>query len=314
MQKWLSFLLLVILFSGCSPAADEPGRILTPRPATPTPTAGASPTPIPEIQKGVRIALRVRGDTHSAPEVETGSMVVLEQIFEPEIHTITRRADGSISGTGMVAWVNAPVAQMRTCLAPDERGCTFGEWLPYQKSMNSELRVDWLGPRNLRLVAEFRDAKQAPIFALPGSVVLSVSGVVLPTTRLEKLPAPLLTAIAATRASAPLTGSVLIAEGRCCAGGTAGSTISLPVTFKAASPAAKVTEMRVQTGGGCQKNEPALNAPWEPFQEVKSYPARLTINWVGWWINVQYRDAAGNLSPVYCDDISLEGSPVRPTP
>ena len=72
--------------------------------------------------------------------------------------------------------------------------------------------------------------------------------------------------------------------------------------------------MRVQTGGGCYKNEGALNAPWEPFQEAKSYPANLIINWVGWWINVQYRDAAGNLSPVYCDDISLEGSPPRPTP
>ena len=30
---------------------------------------------------------------------------------------------------------------------------------------------------------------------------------------------------------------------------------------------------------------------------------------VGWYIAVQYRDASGNLSPVYCDDISVEGSP-----
>jgi hypothetical protein len=29
---------------------------------------------------------------------------------------------------------------------------------------------------------------------------------------------------------------------------------------------------------------------------------------------VQYRDASGNVSPMYCDDISVEGMPAQPTP
>ena len=40
----------------------------------------------------------------------------------------------------------------------------------------------------------------------------------------------------------------------------------------------------------------------------------LALNWVGFYQRVQYRDALGNLSSVYCDDISLEGNPPPPTP
>ncbi len=324
MQKWLCFFLLAIFLVGCVPPGHAP-ELLSPTP-TPTPTrpAGITPTAPPEIQKGLHLSLRVRGNSSYQPEIEAGAMLVLEQSFEPEIREITRKADGSIYSTRSPAWADAPVAQMRTCLAVDERGCTLGEWQPFQKLQTREITIDWLGLRSLRLLAEFRDANQAAIPALaegysasppPGTVELGVVGVVRPNTALEKLPGPLLTAIAATRAAAPpVTGAVVIEDNRCCAGGTAGSSISLKVAFQASSPAGKVTEMRVSTGGGCQKNSPTLDAPWEPFQESKSYSTSLVINWVGWWINVQYRDAAGNLSAVDCDDISLEGSPARPSP
>jgi hypothetical protein len=38
------------------------------------------------------------------------------------------------------------------------------------------------------------------------------------------------------------------------------------------------------------------------------------INWTGFYVSVQYRDAEGNLSPVVCDDISIEGHSPTPTP
>ena len=53
----------------------------------------------------------------------------------------------------------------------------------------------------------------------------------------------------------------------------------------------------------------ALEASWEPFEPRKAYQTTLAVNWVGYYLNVQYRDQQGNLSPIYCDDVSLEGSP-----
>lgn len=114
-----------------------------------------------------------------------------------------------------------------------------------------------------------------------------------------------------TQQAAQVTGSVLLADGRCCAGGKAGETVNVKVQYSASSPAGEVTEMRVVsgTGTGCLLDAATLDAPWEPFTPEQTLSARLSLNWVGFYVNVQYRDAAGNLSPVYCDDISLEGSP-----
>ena len=44
------------------------------------------------------------------------------------------------------------------------------------------------------------------------------------------------------------------------------------------------------------------------------YTTTAFINIQGWYANAQYRDDAGNISPVYCDDISVEGMPAQPTP
>jgi hypothetical protein len=41
--------------------------------------------------------------------------------------------------------------------------------------------------------------------------------------------------------------------------------------------------------------------------EALYYPVELAVNWTRYHASVQYRDAAGNLSPVYYDDISVEG-------
>jgi PKD repeat protein len=53
---------------------------------------------------------------------------------------------------------------------------------------------------------------------------------------------------------------------------------------------------------------------WEPYATSKIVAYKIiAINWVGFYTSVQYRDVAGNISPTYCDDISIEGSPALTT-
>jgi hypothetical protein len=111
----------------------------------------------------------------------------------------------------------------------------------------------------------------------------------------------------------PVTGTVIIEDDRCCAGGIAGETIELSVRFEASSPFGEVTDMRVQFGSSPQGVDEIAETPWEPFEETITFPTRVALNWVGLFISVQYRDSAGNLSPVLWDDISIEGMP-PPTP
>ncbi|RME47192.1 MAG: hypothetical protein D6791_06475 [Chloroflexi bacterium] len=116
------------------------------------------------------------------------------------------------------------------------------------------------------------------------------------------------------RRSGPVTGSVVIEGGRCCAGGTAGSTIEIGVAFQATSPFGDVRDMRLRAsyGGRCLSGEELAAFPWEPFVSEKTFPVTVVINWVGFYVSAQYRDAAGHLSPAYCDDISVEGMPPHP--
>lgn len=114
--------------------------------------------------------------------------------------------------------------------------------------------------------------------------------------------------------SAPVTGSVEIEGGRCCAGGIAGETIPMEVSFSASSAVAEVTEMRVRAGGIAFDEVAMALAEWEPYVETKTYSVTVALNWVGWHVSAQYRDAAGNVSPVVHDDISIEGAPKPPTP
>jgi hypothetical protein len=113
----------------------------------------------------------------------------------------------------------------------------------------------------------------------------------------------------ATQPAYPVTGWIEIEEGRCCVGGYAGQQIDIHVAFGATSPAGQVTEMRLLPG--CR--EEAQAAPWEPWAGERTFPFSPPINWVGYSLGVQYRDAQGNLSPIYCDEISVEGMPPPPT-
>jgi hypothetical protein len=112
----------------------------------------------------------------------------------------------------------------------------------------------------------------------------------------------------------PVEASVVIEQDRCCAGGIAGQMIELTAQFEASSPFGEITHMRVHSGNSPQRVDqlPAISA-WEPFTSSKTFTTEVALNWVGFYISAQFRDAAGNLSPVVSDDISIEGMP-PPTP
>ncbi len=89
-------------------------------------------------------------------------------------------------------------------------------------------------------------------------------------------------------------------------GGAGGETISIPVSFQATSPFGPVTEMRVSDR--CMREAEMNAVSWEPFRQTRLVPYRIPgNNWFTFYVGVQYRDVHGNLSPVYCDELGVEG-------
>lgn len=128
-------------------------------------------------------------------------------------------------------------------------------------------------------------------------------------------PVPVEETLTPSTHASPVAGSVLLQDGLCCVGGIAGGAVTITAAFQAQSLSGEVTEMRVANGGPGCRTEAELNAfAWEPFASAKTYQFEgIPINWIGYYVSVQYRDAQGNLSPVYCDDVSVEGMPPPPT-
>ena len=114
----------------------------------------------------------------------------------------------------------------------------------------------------------------------------------------------------------PLLGEVVLEEGKCCVGGAAGDTVEIKAAFAASNPesGAAVTEMRVRTGMGPFKENDLEEAEWQDFVPEKIFSYTLPLNWTGFYVCVQYRDADGLLSGIFCDDISVEGHAPSPTP
>ena len=133
-----------------------------------------------------------------------------------------------------------------------------------------------------------------------------------PDTTITASPGETLAPLPAT-GSSPITGSVQIEDGRCCTGGAAGSTIQVTVQFSATSPSGKVSDMRVKPGNSACGAQPSVDAAnWEPFVPSKTYPVVPGINWNSYSVSAQFRDDGGNVSPVYCGDIAVEGMPAVP--
>jgi hypothetical protein len=104
---------------------------------------------------------------------------------------------------------------------------------------------------------------------------------------------------------------VMIEDGACCAGGTAGETIEVLVQFlpEQSDLIEPATEMRVITGVTNVTLADMANVPWQPVVGEASYEVYLPINWTTFWVHVQYRSADGSVSAIYSDEIGVEGMP-----
>jgi uncharacterized coiled-coil protein SlyX len=112
-----------------------------------------------------------------------------------------------------------------------------------------------------------------------------------------------------------IVGGVEIEGGTCCVGGIAGEEINIRVRFTAIGLEYPTTEMRYLTGAYGLLDDQLDAAPWEPYVEVLTFSYQIPTNWTGFYVRVQYRDSFGNLSPIYTDDISVEGMPpLTPSP
>lgn len=187
------------------------------------------------------------------------------------------------------------ISDAGSCATEEMMGQIPWESFASEKSFPVTLVINWMG---FYVSAQFRDEQGnlSPIYCDD----ISVEGMPIPPTE--------------GASESPVSGEVILEEGRCCAGGVEGQTIEIQAAFMAESTAGNVTELRISETGGCATQEIMDQSSWEPFVSEKGFPFEVAINWVGFYLSVQYRDDAGNLSPIYCDDISVEGMPASPTP
>jgi len=280
----------------------------------PPPQATVAPTAAGEVLQAVSVYVWQKDGPSGSRTVFVGETITLEIQLSPEIVT---RQTGMIS---RVPWADAPPMEMQWCLALDEPCEPDTNWQPLAEVSQASLNADWLGERVAWVGVRVRQqGGQAVMMYTPRNEALSLAQIQLELNTMVNTATPLAaqpqvvqTALAGTLQAYPVQGSVELAGGSCCAGATAGSTVQIEAAFQASSAYGRVTEMRIVRG--CPKPEGMKDAAWEPFTAHRVYQATVPLNWSSFPIAVQYRDEQGNLSPVYCDDVSLEGSPVMPTP
>jgi len=275
-------------------------------------------TPVASLVEGTgtNAVLFDQWDPGYDQEIAVGLTVTLEALFEPKVYIPILNPDGSVAGYRMGTWESPNVAEMRSCFSSSGPCQPEGEWVTYAEKLQYPILVDWLGPRVFWLAAEFRDPSGHPIPTMVndnspeavGQDSTLITGFWDEATPISDQPVGVQTAVAATQTAFPVNGSVVLEGGNGAVGGSAGSTINIEAEFAAASPFGKVTEMRVLTGM-CRSEADMGEAAWEPFAATKTFQVQVIINWTGFSVSAQYRDEKGHLSPVYCDDINVEGMP-----
>jgi hypothetical protein len=67
--------------------------------------------------------------------------------------------------------------------------------------------------------------------------------------------------------------------------------------------------------GGCLEEQVIHQARWEPYTQQEQFQVRIVVpNFVRYHVAVQFRDAAGYLSPLQCDEVWVEGHILPPLP
>lgn len=255
-------------------------------------------------------------NTKAQAKANFGSTVELAISAKPVTYHVIRRYDESIESVSSQIWKPHTVTKMQICTSFDEPCLLNDTWISFNGEQIFQIDIDWVGTRLLWVVAQFQDALGQTVLSITQSgqnprpvsqASYAIVGIVDDSITTDELPLSIQAAVNATRATFPVWGSINIEDGRCCVGGVAGETIQVDVAFKGESPLGEIKEMRIRTGNECFTENDMIANQWEPFVPTKTYPVKTASNWIGFYISVQYHDAKGNLSPVYCDDISVEG-------
>ena len=314
--RWFAILVVLpILSSACqAPVTPTPVNVPTQTTApTSAPIIPRTPASATETNYRVEIAM-FDSNARTAVTASVGTTVTLTIAFRPSKDVITQTTSGTPTkySTG---WSPNSISEMRYCSGIG-RTCTLPErWIAFSGEQRIAVPVNWIGLRDFGVTAQFREASGKII---PAGLAMTesashwapITGVVDERTPVAAQPPAIQTIIAESRAAFPVVGKLQVGEGRP-VGAKAGSVITVTVKFEATSSLAPVAEMRLRRDsmGRCLTPEEMNSATWEPIVAQKSYPVTVAINWTTFRIHVQYRDAKGNHSPVYCGDIAMEGSP-----
>ncbi len=309
--------LFVLFLSACQTFTAPIPAAVTPRPTAAPPLSPIAPTrsqvSVAEKNDRVEIAL-FDSSGRTAINADIGSRIALTIAFRPSKDVVTTWNDGTTTqySTG---WSPNTIAEMRYCSGAG-RACTLpSAWVPFTPEQRVDIGVDWIGLQDYGVTAQFRDANGRIIpagYAMGESASswVAVTGTVNESTPVAAQPPRVQTLIAQARSAFPVAGKIQVGEGHP-VGAKAGSKIDVVVHFEATSPAGPVGEMRVKQSsmGRCLTADEMSDAPWEKFVAEKTYPVSVALNWTTFKLHVQYRDTQGNLSPVYCGDVAVEGSP-----
>lgn len=303
---------LIFIVSGCAtipaitPTLSEPTRVIG------TPTRGVGSI----TASRQRAEIAIFGEQGAgAITAGVGSTVAVRIAFRPYQQIDETRSDGS-TNRYETDWKNHSITEMRYCVDVG-RTCTLSnEWKPFANEARAQVVVTWIGLRDYGVTAQFRDVRGNLVpaghnLAESANNWIPITGVIDDKTPVASQPSAIQTIIAQARAAFPVSGKIQVGE-RPLMGGKAGSSLTVKVKFEAASPLAEIKEMRVKqsSAGRCLTPEEMNDAKWEPFVAERTYPVTsIPINWSSFKLHAQFRDAKGNVSPVSCGEISIEGMP-----
>ena len=310
-SRWIGLIALVVMVCGCSTATMAPTPTFEPTriPVTPTPYV-ASTT---ESRYGINISVFSEQGA-GAITTSIGTNTNIRIAFRPYKRVEELHSDGT-TNRYETDWTNHNVTEMRYCIDLGQTCPLPNEWKPFVNEVRLSVAVNWIGARDYGVTAQFRTASgdSVPVgFNMldGGSAWMSITGVIDDKTPIASQPPAIQTIIAQARAAFPVRGKIQVGE-QSTIGGKAGTTLNIKVKFEASSSLADVTDMRVKQSpmGRCLTPEEMSDAPWERFVAEKTYTYTMPINWSTFKLHAQYRDAKGNLSPVFCGEVAVEGNP-----
>ena len=335
MTRRLTTLITLVLFlTACGSLTPAPPHSQTPD------TATSALTELPSVEAvEVYIAYRANQSDFSLLEepfqLNLGDLLSLSIEFTPVRYTVYYSSGNPNPSTSYERLDSYTVAELQYCVSLN-LACELGnQWSPFSERGDYLLTLDQLGEQTLFFQAHFRDSAGNAISAFGGdetglhetiSATRKIVSNYDPTTPIVALPEQVQASALATQttwanatATAQafiannVTGSILLDGGSCCVGGIEGRAVTITAALQAASPFGQITHMRF--GGLLVCTDPSqMTSEWEPFATEKTFEVNnIPINWTTFAVSVQFRDVTGNLSPIYCEDIAVEGMPAPPT-